>query len=75
MVRSDHQGHGVGEQLLRALLDYAAVRGVCEVWGDTERGNARMLELARALDFSVRPSSDPAEVRLVRVLSRPPQPA
>jgi acetyltransferase len=75
MVRSDQQGHGLGEQLLRALLDYAAVRGVCEVWGDTERGNARMQELARALAFSVRPSSDPAQVRLVRVLSRTLPPA
>src|SRR6202007_1487600 len=53
MVRTDHQHHGLGEQLLRALLDYAKARGLRKVWGETSCENGRMLTLARALGFSL----------------------
>jgi acetyltransferase len=58
MVRSDRQDHGLGRILLQALLDYAAARGLREVWGDVARENARMLDLARDLGFAAAPSSD-----------------
>ena len=66
MVRTDHQGRGLGGVLLQALLDYARARGLATVWGATRRDNAEMIELARDLGFHVRPGDDPAEVRLVR---------
>ena len=56
MVRSDRQHHGLGGILLQAVLDYAAIRGLREVWGDIARENSRMLDLARALGFSTAPS-------------------
>lgn len=56
MVRSDRQHHGLGGILLQTVLDYAAARGLREVWGDIARENSRMLDLARALGFSTAPS-------------------
>jgi acetyltransferase len=52
MVRTDHQNRGLGRLLLQAVLDYAASRGLREVWGNVARENNRMLGLARALGFA-----------------------
>jgi acetyltransferase len=66
LVRSDHQGHGLGGVLLQAILDAAAGRGdVSEVWGDVARDNIRMIELAEALGFRSQPAEDPARCRMV----------
>jgi acetyltransferase len=65
LVRSDRQKHGLGGRLLQGVLDYAAARGVREVWGDVARDNARMLELARALGFRREESEDSSRFRLV----------
>jgi acetyltransferase len=74
IVRSDHHGRGVGSLLLQALLDYAQARGLSGVWGQADRDNPDMIALALALGFETRPHADPAEVRLVRVLSPKDQP-
>lgn len=67
MVRSDHQRHGLGGLLLQAVLDYAAARGLREVWGDVARENSRMLQLSRDLGFTVGAADDdPARVCVVR---------
>jgi acetyltransferase len=65
LVRSDRQKHGLGGYLLQAVLDYAAARGVREVWGDVARDNGRMLELARELGFRREESEDPGRFRVV----------
>lgn len=52
MVRSDHQARGLGHALLQAVLDYAASRGLREVWGEVAVENVRMLEVARDLGFA-----------------------
>jgi acetyltransferase len=65
LVRSDRQKHGLGGRLLKALLDYAAARGVREVWGEVARDNVRMLELAEALGFRREAGEDPARLRIV----------
>jgi len=55
MVRTDHQHHGLGGLLLQAILDYAATRGLREVWGQVARENRSMLDLARSLGFETAP--------------------
>lgn len=55
MVRSDQQHHGLGGLLLQAVLDYAAERGLREVWGQVARENRPMLDLAAALGFTAAP--------------------
>ncbi|MDQ0465968.1 acetyltransferase [Caulobacter ginsengisoli] len=66
MVRSDWSGRGLGSQLLGALLDYAAGRGLKEMWGDTDRDNARMLGLAEAAGFKRAAGDDPSRIRMTR---------
>lgn len=68
MVRSDWSGRGLGSQLLAALIDHAAGRGVKELWGETDRGNTRMLALAMALGFERAPGEDAGRVRVTRRL-------
>lgn len=75
LVRSDSQHHGIGSRLLEALLDYAAERGLAEVWGETSLENGRMLEIAREHGFQILPAGDPTEVRLARrIISASPRP-
>jgi acetyltransferase len=71
LVRSDRQNHGLGGRLFQALLDYAAARGVREVWGDVAHDNVRMLELAHALGFRREAGEDPSRFRLVWTPSKP----
>jgi acetyltransferase len=66
LVRSDRQQHGLGTQLLEAILDYAGNRGLQEVWGDVARNNNRMLELAKELGFERQGAPDLARVRVVK---------
>ena len=66
MVRSDQQHHGLGHLLLQALIDYAADRGLRDVWCDVARANDRMLDLARDLGFVVTANADD----LARVYAR-----
>lgn len=75
MVRSDQQGRGLGGRLLQTLLDYAGRRGLAQIWGDTERENGRMIELARSLGFRTCDGGEAAKVRLVRDLPSEPSPA
>lgn len=61
LVRSDLKGRGLGEALMRRLIEHARARGVKRIWGDVARDNARMLALAGELGFGQRRSAaDPA---------------
>ena len=47
VVRDDHQGQGLGTQLLRHLLSLARWAGVSEFSGEVLASNARMLQLLK----------------------------
>ncbi len=66
IVRSDMKGRGLGKALLAKLVSYCRSRGVREMVGQTVPENARMLELAQGLGFTLRPAEDSGtvEVRL-----------
>lgn len=53
IVRSDLKGGGLGERLMRKLIDHLASRGTRQLVGTVLRENARMLQLARDLGFVV----------------------
>jgi acetyltransferase len=65
LVRSDLQGHGVGWQLMNALLRYAQNEGVGEVFGLVHVSNRQMLEMARELGFTSHPHEGDPDVREV----------
>lgn len=73
MVRSDRQELGIGRMLLKEVLDYAAARGLKEVWGDVARENHRMRAMAEAFGF--RAHADEDDMARVRVVRRIPEPA
>lgn len=48
-------GIGLGSLLLRRLIDYARDRGIRELYGEILRENEPMLELCRAMGFTLHP--------------------
>jgi acetyltransferase len=65
-TRSDVQRRGIGETALRAILAYAAARGIRTVRGSVLRENASMRALAKRLGFrETRDPDDPACVLTV----------
>jgi acetyltransferase len=68
VVNHDLTGMGLGVLLMRRILDYAASRGVREVYGDVLRENRTMLKLCQVLGFTQ--AGVPEEPELVRVTLR-----
>ena len=69
VVADEWQGQGLGEQLLRALLEHAGRAGVERVGGVTRIGNVRMRALARKLGFGIVRDEDPSLLRMERPLA------
>ena len=68
IVNHDMTGMGLCILLMRRILDYAADRGMREVYGDVLRENRTMLKLCQVLGFTQ--SGVPEEPELVRVTLR-----
>ncbi len=71
VVRSDLKGGGLGERLLRKLIDYHRGRGTQVLTAEVLAENDRMLALARLLGFAVEPGPEPGVRRVRRVLAGP----
>ncbi|WP_312164552.1 bifunctional acetate--CoA ligase family protein/GNAT family N-acetyltransferase [Phenylobacterium sp.] len=69
MVRTDQQHQGLGRLLLGEILDYAAAKGLSEVWGDVARENAPMLATAKSFGFERRAAEDFSRVKIVKSLN------
>ena len=72
LVRSDLKGRGLGWAMMQLLIDYARSEGLQKLTGQVLRGNSRMLEMCRALGFTV--GNDPGDADLCEVslqLARP----
>ena len=63
-VRSDWHGRGVGHLLMNRLIEAARKLGIGELVGAVLRENRPMLDMCRALGFSLAPHPD--EAALVR---------
>ena len=68
MVRSDWQNRGLGRRLLQELLSYATARKLVQVWGEIDRENRPMLDMAAAFGFERQPAQDPTLTRVVKTL-------
>ncbi|GAA2818543.1 acetyltransferase [Aminobacter aminovorans] len=53
LVRTDLQGHGLGWELLRQLVDYAKADGIERIEGIVLGENTRMLAMCREFGFSI----------------------
>src|SRR5438045_721244 len=69
VVADAWQGQGLGERLLKALLEHAGRAGVGRVAGVTHLNNRPMRALARKLGFAIARDEDPDLLRLERALA------
>jgi acetyltransferase len=58
VVRSDLKGSGLGERLMRKLIDHQRARGTRRLVSSVLADNRRMLQLALDLGFAVAPACD-----------------
>jgi acetyltransferase len=64
VIRSDLKRRGLGAALMRKAVDYCRSRGTRTVAGDVLGGNESMLQLARALGFTVAKTEEEGIVRV-----------
>ncbi|MFD2057965.1 GNAT family N-acetyltransferase [Mesorhizobium calcicola] len=53
LVRTDLQGHGLGWELLRQIIDYAKADGIGRIEGIVLSENSKMLAMCREFGFSI----------------------
>ena len=68
VVSSTLKGKGLGRLLMQEIIDYARVRGIGTLHGETLADNQRMQHLAQLFGFVVHSGSDPGTVDLSLVL-------
>ncbi|RUW88851.1 GNAT family N-acetyltransferase [Mesorhizobium sp. M7A.F.Ca.US.011.01.1.1] len=66
LVRTDLQGHGLGWELLKQIVDYAKADGIGRIEGIVLSENVKMLAMCREFGFSVR--HHPSEPGLVEAI-------
>jgi acetyltransferase len=66
LVRSDLKGRGLGWALMQLVIDYARSERLQRLTGQVLQGNVKMLEMCRALGFSV--TTDPVEHDICNVV-------
>ena len=66
LVRSDLKGRGLGWTLMQLVIDYAESEGLQRLTGQVLQTNVKMLEMCRALGFSV--TTDPVEHDICNVV-------
>lgn len=64
-ISDEMQGQGLGTLLMNRLMEVAAAKGLATIQGDVLSSNAKMLALMRRLGFSVRPSRNDFNIRIV----------
>lgn len=62
LVRSDLKGQGLGWALMQLAIDYARSEGLQRLTGQVLASNIKMLQMCRALGFSVGADPDDAEI-------------
>ncbi len=56
--------------LMQRIIDYAASRGICEIFGDVLAENGNMLDLCRHLGFQISAIGSAGVLRVSLVLLR-----
>ena len=65
LLRSNLKGQGLGWQLMRLIIEWARADGIETIKGEVLRENSTMLEMCRALGFSVKSSPDDESIAVV----------
>ena len=65
VISDEFQGHGIGQRMLKRLMEIARSRGLDMMEGEVLTANHRMLDLVRSMDFQVQRSADNPGVQYV----------
>ena len=65
IISDEYQGHGLGTELVRRLIQVAKDEGLHRLWGEILRDNIMMQALMKRFGFRLRMLEDPASVRAV----------
>jgi acetyltransferase len=65
LVRSDLKGLGIGWELMRLMIEWAAAEGLRTIEGQVLRENTVMLEMCRGLGFDIRSDPDDPDIKVV----------
>jgi acetyltransferase len=65
VVSDEFQGHGVGQRMLKRLMEIARSRGLDTMEGEVLSENRRMLNLVKSMDFQIQPTPDDPGVQYV----------
>lgn len=71
LVRSDLKGKGLGWQLMRLMIEYAAAEGIGAIEGQVLRGNTTMIAMCRELGFAIEPDREDENIVRVRLKVAP----
>jgi acetyltransferase len=66
LVVSDQlQGHGIGQRMLKRLMEVARSRGLDMMEGEVLANNRKMLDLVASMGFQIQPSEDDPSIKYV----------
>ena len=65
LLRSNLKGQGLGWKLMRLIIEWAKADGIETIKGEVLRENATMLDICRALGFSIKSSPDDESIAVV----------
>jgi acetyltransferase len=65
VISDEFQGHGIGQRMLKRLMEIARSRGLDRMEGEVLTANHRMLDLVRSMDFQIERSQDNPGVQYV----------
>lgn len=65
VISDEFQGHGIGQRMLKRLMEIARSRGLDLMEGEVLAANHRMLDLVRSMDFQIQRSPDDPGIEYV----------
>lgn len=65
VISEDMRGHGIGQRMLKRLMEIALSRGLDRMEGEVLAENRRMLDMVKSMGFQIQSSADDPGVKFV----------
>ena len=65
VISEDMRGHGIGQRMLKRLMEIALSRGLDRMEGEVLAENNRMLDMVKSMGFQIQTSADDPGVKFV----------
>lgn len=67
VISDDLQGHGIGQRMMKRLMEIARARGLDMMEGEVLSDNHRMLEMVKSMGFQIQMSPDDPAIMYVSI--------